>query len=105
MRSSRTGDSAQFNSKIEQTFKIYRRQQLETHQKLKKEDMSEEYSNQIAIEANLEATQPNVDAVNENARFMGEYMVPLVVKSQSSIVNPTFGQTNFHLSTDVINMF
>lgn len=67
--------------------------------------MAEEQPNQIAIGANLRVEQPHEVVANESARLMGEYMVPPVVESQSSIVYPTFGQANFHLRTDVINMF
>ncbi|XP_022850774.1 uncharacterized protein LOC111372623 [Olea europaea var. sylvestris] len=66
--------------------------------------MANKNPNQIAG-ANLGVAQPNIAAVNENTRLMGEYMVPLVVESQSSIVYPAFGQAHFHLRTDVINMF
>ncbi|CAI9753560.1 unnamed protein product [Fraxinus pennsylvanica] len=45
------------------------------------------------------------DKADENARLMDEYMVPLVVESQSSILYPAFVQVNFYLRTDVINMF
>ncbi|XP_022865364.1 uncharacterized protein LOC111385219 [Olea europaea var. sylvestris] len=58
--------------------------------------MANENPNQLAIEANLGVAQPNIAVVNENARLMGEYMVPPVVESQSSIVYPTFGQCPQH---------
>lgn len=67
--------------------------------------MVEENPNHIVIGANLEAAQPNVAVANENERLMEEYMVPPVVESQSGIVYPAFGQANFHLQTDMINMF
>lgn len=47
--------------------------------------MAENIQNQVAIELNVNATHPNVVADNENARLMGEYMVPLVVESQSAL--------------------
>lgn len=43
--------------------------------------MANENSNQIAIKANLGEAQSNVAIAKENARLMGDYMVPSVVKS------------------------
>lgn len=36
--------------------------------------------------------------------LIGDYIVLPMVESQSSITYPTFGQANYHLGTDVINM-
>lgn len=67
--------------------------------------MVEENPNQITIWANLGEAQSNVVVCNEIARIMGEYAVPPVVESQSSIMYPAFGQANFQLRMDVINVF
>lgn len=67
--------------------------------------MTNENLYQIAIRANLEGVQLNIDAMNENEMLMGEYMIPPVMEGQSSIVHPAFGQANFHPRTNMINMF
>ncbi|KAL2533230.1 Retrotrans gag domain-containing protein [Abeliophyllum distichum] len=43
--------------------------------------------------------------VNERVILMGEYMMPLIVENQSSIIYPPYGHDNFQLRPDVINLF
>lgn len=59
----------------------------------------------MAVELNVNAAHPNVVASNENSRLIGKDMIPAVVECQPNIVYPTFGQANFHLKTNVINIF
>lgn len=66
--------------------------------------MAEGNLNSIAFGINMGTKPSNMTVVNENARLMGEYMIPSLWKP-SSIAHSTFGQRNFYLRTDEINIF
>ena len=42
---------------------------------------------------------------DEGNMLVGEFMTPQIIQSQSSIVYPPFGQPNFQLKTNVIQLF
>lgn len=67
--------------------------------------MAEGNLNPISIGANLGAVSPNIATVDDNAKLMDEDMIPPIVVKQSDIVYPMLSQANFHLRTNVINMF
>lgn len=45
------------------------------------------------------------EAMDEGNQILGDFLTPQVIQSQSNIVYPLFGQPNFYLKTNVIQLF
>lgn len=86
-------DLVPIDPEIERTFR-YRQREARVVQQMANEQ------NRLGIPLNKGL------AVEEDGNtILGDFMAPLVVQSQSSIVYPPFGQPNFQLKINVIQLF
>lgn len=93
LRSTR-GELIPADPEIERTFHQLQREARIAQQ----QHMANERHNPV-IPANEE------EAVDEGNMLVGDFMIPQIIQSQSSIVYPPFGQQNFQLKTNIIHLF
>lgn len=88
------GDLIPADPEIERTFCQLQKEPRIAQQR----QMADERQNSV-IPANEE------EAMDEGNMLVGDFMIPQIIQSQSSIVYPLFGQQNFQLKTNVIHLF